>query len=179
MLTFAQIGLQEHSRSMVGNAAVLINGYNQFGNTEEVCKKLGEFLESIGYCGFAEFDLKYDRRDGKFKVLEINARQGRSSYYVSALGKNLVEVLIEDLIEEKESEYVFLQDRVLLSFVPKSIVKRYIQNEAFKQEALSLWKGRISPVVYEKDRNFKRKLYLIKKHFRYLKEYKNGYWKAE
>ena len=28
LVSFAQIGLQEHSKNMVGNAAVLINGYN-------------------------------------------------------------------------------------------------------------------------------------------------------
>ena len=179
VLSLAQIGLQEHSRNMVGNAAVLINGYHQMGNPEEIESKMKEFLEGIHYRGWAEFDLKYDTRDNKFKVLEINARQGRSSYYVTALGKNLVQVLIEDLIEEKDSEYTFLKEKVLLSFVPRGVAKKYIQNEAYKKEAMRLWKGRISPVVYKKDRGLMRILYLIKKHFRYYKEYKNGYWKAE
>ncbi len=179
VLSLAQIGLQEHSRNMVGNAAVMINGYYQNGDPKQIEGQMKEFLEGIGYRGWAEFDLKFDVRDGRFKVLEINARQGRSSYYVAALGKNLVQVLIEDLLEEKESEYVFLNKKQLLSFVPRGVVKKYVKNEDFKKEALRLWKGRVSPVRYRKDRNFKRQLYLIKKHFRYYKEYKNGYWKAE
>ena len=36
ILSLAQIGLQEHSKNMVGNAAVLINGYNQFGDYSEM-----------------------------------------------------------------------------------------------------------------------------------------------
>ena len=179
ILSLAQIGLQEHSKNMVGNAAVLINGYYQYGNHKEIEKQMKTFLEEIGYQGFAEFDLKYDYRDKKFKVLEINARQGRSSYYITPLGCNLVKVLIDDLIYDKKMNYKFLKDKVLLSFVPKGVVKKYIVNEEYKKEVLKLWKkGVVNPLKYKKDHNFKRYLYLTKKHFRYYKEYKNGYWKV-
>ena len=180
LLSFAQIGLQEHSKNMVGNAAVLINGYNQFGGTEEICSKLKDFLETIGYQGFAEFDLKYDSRDGKFKVLEINARQGRSSYYICPLGFNPVKLLADDLIDKKEKEFTLLKEEMLLSFVPKGIIKKYVVNEDYKKKALSLWsKGHANPLDYKKDKNLKRRLYLLKKKLRYFKEYKNGYWKVD
>ncbi|MCQ2449420.1 MAG: carboxylate--amine ligase [Clostridia bacterium] len=181
MLTLAQIGLQEHTRAMVGNAAVLINGYNQYGGTAEITEKIRTFMESIEYRGFAEFDLKYDRRDGKFKVLEINARQGRCSYYICALGCNPVKLLIEDLIEDKHPDYGLLQDEVLLSFVPKGIVKKYIQNNDYRQKALTLWKMQrpVNPLRYKADKNFKRKLYFAKRNLRYFKDYKNGYWKVD
>ena len=80
----------------------------------------------------------------------------------------------------KKMEYRFLNDKVLLSFVPRGIIKKYIVNEEYKKEALKLWKkkGRVNPINYKKDRNFKRFLYLTKKQFRYYKEYKNGYWKV-
>lgn len=179
LLSLAQIGLQEHSKNMVGNAAVLINGYNQFGNSKTIEKAMIEFLETIEYQGFAEFDLKYDYRDQTYKVLEINARQGRSSYYITPLGYNLVKVLVDDLIYQKEMDYKFLDKKVLLSFVPKGIIKKYIPNELYIKEALSLWhKNRVNPVKYPKDHNLLRKLYFIKKHFRYFSEYKNSYWKV-
>ena len=179
LMSLAQIGLQEHSKNMVGNAAVLINGYYQYGDPKEVEEKMKTFLEDIGYQGFAEFDLKYDYRDNKFKVLEINARQGRCSYYITPLGYNLVKVLIDDLIYNKEFKYKFLDGKVLLSFVPKGVAKKYIVNEEYKKEVLKLWdKNVVNPIKYKKDHNFKRHLYLTKKHFRYYKEYKNGYWKV-
>ncbi len=180
MISFAQIGLQEHTRSMVGNAAVLINGYNQFGGTKEITDKITAFVEEIGFNGFAEFDLKYDERDGKFKVLEINARQGRCSYYICPLGCNPVKLLVDDLIYGKTPDYGLLTEEILLSFVPKGIAKKYITNEEYRNKALSLWKnGPVDPLNYKKDRSLKRKLYMLKRKLRYYRDYKNGYWKVD
>lgn len=179
LISFAQIGLQEHSKTMVGNAAVLINGFNQYGDSSEMINKIKTFMEDIGYQGFAEFDMKYDYRDGKYKVLEINARQGRSSYYITPLGYNLVKVFVDDLIEKKEMDFKVLTDEVLLSFVPKGVAKKYITNTEFKKKMLELWnKKRVNPIHYKKDNCFKRKLLLARRHFDYYKEFKNGVWKS-
>lgn len=178
LISFAQIGLQEHSKTMVGNAAVLINGFNQYGDNSEMIETIKTFMEDIGYQGFAEFDMKYDYRDKKYKVLEINARQGRCSYYISPLGHNLVKTLVDDLIENKEMEFKVVDKEILLSFVPKGVLKKYIKNNTFKKKALSLWKkGVVNPLKYKKDTDFKRKLLLARRHFDYYKEYKNGVWK--
>ena len=177
-ISFAQIGLQERTKSMVGNAAVLMNGFNTTkGDVDNQVEDIKKFMENIGYTGFAEVDMKYDCRDNTFKVLEINARQGRCSYYVTPLGKNLVQVLIEDCLNGIEHEYEVLDKRVLLSFVPKGIVKKYISNEGFKKEALKIWRNVVKPMDCPKDKNFKRFLMLRKRWFHYYKEYKNGYWK--
>ena len=144
---------------------------------EDVIKK---FMEDIGYQGFAEFDLKYDSRDKKYKVLEINARQGRSSYYISKSGYNLVKVLADDLIYNKKTEYKFIDKKILLSFVPKGVIKKYIKNDEYRKYALKLWnKDVVNPLNYKKDKNIKRKIFLLKRHFIYFKEYKNSYWKAD
>ena len=177
LISFAQIGLQEHSKTMVGNAAVLINGFNQYGDNSEMIQTIKTFMEDIGYQGFAEFDMKYDYRDKKFKVLEINARQGRCSYYITPIGYNLVKVLADDLIYNKNMDFKVLDDEVLLSFVPKGVIKKYVVNDVFKKKALSLWKnGVVNPLKYKKDTCFKRKLLLARRHIDYYKEYKNGVW---
>lgn len=179
LVSFAQIGLQEHTKHMVGNAAVLINGFNSYdGNIQEMVDKIKKFMESIHYQGFAEFDLKYDVRDKKFKVLEINARQGRCSYYISGLGYNLIEVLVNDLIFDKKTNYTFLNKEVMLSFVPKIVIRKYIKNKAFKNKALEMWNSGkvIRPLFYKKEKNLKRKIILYKKQFDYIRDYKSGYW---
>lgn len=180
LVSFAQIGLQEHASAMVGNAAILMNGYNCYdGNTSEMIDKIKAFMENIGYQGFAEFDMKYDARDHKFKVLEINARQGRCSYYISQAGYNLVKILVDDLIMNKEIPYHTIDEEVLLSFVPKKVAKEYIKNETFKKDALKQWKNHVNPMQYKKDTSFLRKILLLKMKKRYIEEYKNGYWKDE
>lgn len=84
LITLAQIGLQERNPGGIGNCTVLVNGFNEHGYDEKIVEPLKNFMERIGYQGFAEFDLKYDSRTGSYKVLEINPRQARCSYYLSA-----------------------------------------------------------------------------------------------
>ncbi len=176
-ITMAQIGLQEHEANMVGNAAVLINGFSTFKTDDSILKDIVKFMEDIKYTGFAEFDLKYDSKSKKFKVLEINARQGRSSYYLTKAGCNLIELLASDLIENKELEYQVLNKPVLLTFVPKTIIKKYIVNPEFKEKALSLWKDRVSPMKYKNDFSLRRNYMLLRRDIKYLSDYKHGYWK--
>lgn len=177
LVSLAQIGLQEHNPNMVGNAAVLINGYSTFEiDRNKVVKSIKNFMENIGYCGFAEFDLKYDERDNTLKVLEINARQGRCSYYISQCGYNLVKVLVDDLINKSLPDYRFLDNEVMLTFVNKNIIKKYVENSEFKRKALTLYKKSINPLIYKKDMFLKRRLLLFKRALNYKKSYKNYKW---
>lgn len=179
LVSFAQIGLQEHSPKMIGNAAVLINGYTEYPGVTEQILKIREFMETIGYQGFAEFDMKYDARDGKYKVMEINARQGRCSYYITPGGFNLIEVLAKDLIFDENIEYQVVEKQVLETFVPKSIVKKYIVNEKYKEKVLSMWEYRVHPLEYKKDNGILRKLMLFKIKLNYIKAYKENNWDWE
>ena len=179
VISFAQIGLQERSKSMVGNAACLINGLNTFeGNVEEMKNNIISFMERLGMNGFFEFDMKYDVKSKKFKVLEINARQGRCSYYLTPLGANLAQILVDDLLLKKDLEFLELKDEVLLSFVPKFIMKKYVDNVRFKEKALKMWKKRVSPMECKLDKNLKRFLMIKKRLYHYKKEYENSYWEA-
>lgn len=172
--TFAQIGLQEHTPTGIGNCTVLVNGYDEYGYKEELVYKLKEFLEKIGYQGFCEFDMKYDCRDGKYKVLEINPRQSRSGYYVCATGHNLVKYLIDDLIFNKEKNFKIIKEKIVLSFVPKKIIKKYIKNNNLKNEINKLIKNKkiINPLKYNKDKSFSRIKYLFLRDKNYYKKYK-------
>ena len=174
-ITLAQIGLQEHKSDLIGNAAILINGYNEFDD-KDIVNRITKLAEKIGITGFAEFDLKYDKKVNDYKLLEINPRQGRSSYYLTKLGCNLIDILKRDLIDKEKLNYEYLNKEVLLSFVPKKIIKKYVINDNYKKKALSLYSKHINPIKYNKDSSLKRKYLLFKKDLRYYEDYKNGYW---
>lgn len=178
LMTFAQIGLQERNPGGIGNCTMLINGFDEHGYDEKNIKPLKEFMEEIGYQGFAEFDLKYDSRDGSYKVLEINPRQARSSYYLTACGHNLVKYLIDDLIYNEEKPFTLIKDKVLLSFVPKAVIKKHISSKPLRDEALRLIKEKkmVNPLKYKKDNSLKRNLYLIAKDFNYVRKYNKLKW---
>lgn len=178
LMTFAQIGLQERNPTGIGNCTFLVNGFDEHGYKEEIVYHLKEFMEKIGYQGFAEFDLKYDHRDGKYKVLEINPRQARSSYYLTACGHNLVKYLIDDLIYHKDMKVTLMKEEMVLSFVPKSVIKKYVTSEKLRKEALELIKQKkiVNPLKYKEDRDIRRRLYLIMKDINYKKKYKTLSW---
>lgn len=176
LVSFAQIGLQEHNPGMIGNAAVIINGYSEYEGVDKQIEKIVTFMDEIGYQGFAEFDMKYDERTKEFKVMEINARQGRCSYYITPCGYNLIEVLAQDLIFNEEIEFKIIDNVQLETFVPKIIVKKYITNKEYKKNVLKLWKKRVNPLHYKKDTNFLRKLLLIKININYIRQYKKNRW---
>lgn len=173
LITFAQVVLQEHTVTAIGNYTALITRYN-----EEMMKKLKSFLEAVGYVGFANFDLKFDERDGKFKVFEVNIRQGRSSYYTTAGGHNMARYLVDDLIYDKEKPLALLDDKFLFTLVPKIVLKEHISNKAIREEVRQLIKkGKfVNPLFNRKDTHLKRKLYLFLRQINYYKKYKTNEW---
>lgn len=178
LATFAQIGLQEHTSTGIGNCTVLVNGYNEHGCPKEQIQKMKNFLEKIGYEGCAEFDLKYDIRDGKYKVFEINPRQARSSYYLTAAGYNLLEYMVDDLIYKKEKKFHIIDEKIALSFVPINVIKKHIKNEGLKKEILYLKRKNklVNPLKYNKDNSIKRKLWLFLRDINYTKKYNDLEW---
>ncbi len=178
LMTFAQIALQEHTKTGIGNATVVVNGVSTHGEYKEIVEKLKEEIEKTGYHGFCEFDLKYDIDDNKFKVLEINPRQARCSYYLAFAGYNLIKYLVDDLIYKKDLKYHFIDNKVCLSFVPKRIIKKYVFDKELKEEIFKLYKQKkvVNPLKYKKDNLLKRKLWLKIRDFNYSKKYKNNRW---
>ena len=159
LMSFAQIGLQEHTHTGIGNCTLLVNGYNQYGNTKKVVDKLKKFIETTGYHGICEFDLKYDHSDKTFKVLEINPRQARSSYYLTACGYNLVQYLVDDLIYEKKLDYHFI-DEEMCEKVLQLIKKNKI----------------CDPLDCKLDKSLKRKMWLKVRKINYVKKYRKCKW---
>ncbi len=113
--------LEEHSPHGIGNHAVIVTEHDQ-----GLSDRIRGMLEDLGYVGFSNFDIKFDRRDGKYKAFEINCRQGRSNYYVTGSGHNIAEYLVGDLVEGKDLPLTVTKDQSLWRMVPKFVAYRFI-----------------------------------------------------
>lgn len=161
--------LEEHSPEGIGSYAAIINSVDY-----SLAEQMKNFLENIGYIGFANFDMKYDSRDGKYKLFEINLRQGRSSFFVTAAGYNLAQFLVDDVIYNKPQELVIADKKVLWTIIPKKIIFKYVTDKNLKKEAKQLIKdGKIcQSLFYNCDKNIKRRIYFAKNQMSYYKKYR-------
>lgn len=169
LMSLGHVLLEEHTPHGIGNHAVIITENNQ-----EVADKFRNLLEDMNYVGFSNFDIKYDQRDGKFKVFEINTRQGRSNYYVTGAGQNIAKYVVEDYIYNKPLDLKVITEKSLWLVVPKGVAFKYIVPDEYKKEMRELIRaGRfINPLFYEKDRGFMRRIRLIKSQFGHYFKYR-------
>ena len=161
--------LEEHSPEGIGSYAAIINTVDR-----ELSAQMKEFLEDIGYKGFANFDMKLDPRDGKYKLFEMNLRQGRSSFFVTAAGYNLATFLVNDLILNQPMGCVIAEEQALWSIIPKKIIFKYVKDVELKEQAKELIRDHlfVHSFHYEPDMSLKRRIYFLKNQLNYVKTYK-------
>jgi len=164
--------LEEHTPHGIGNHAAIINVEN-----DALVNKVRKFLDDISYVGFSNLDIKYDVRDKTYKFLELNARQGRSNYYVTGSGENLAKYLVEDIVFKKRVGFKAAKNAVLWLVVPKSVVFSYAKDEGLREKMRALVKaGRVvNPLFYPGDLGLKRRLSLSKTYFSHFIKFKRYY----
>ena len=126
--------LEEHTPCGKGNYAALMTE-----RVPPIARRLAELLEKEGYRGFANFDLREDVRTGRTYVLEMNLRQGRSAHFLTAGGENPAVYLTEDVFLQKTRACRDLQKKVLFRTVPRSVLRRYVQDDALLAQAEMLF----------------------------------------
>ena len=164
LMCMGHVLLEEHTPHGIGNHAVILNE-----PCGPIAEKIKAFLEDIGYVGFSNFDIKYDQRDGKYKVFEINCRQGRSNYYVTGAGYNLAKYLVEDVIEHKPCALTMTQNRHLWWVIPPKVAYHYV-NPRYHQEmrALERANAAVNPLFYRPDNGLMHKLRILRGQHRYV-----------
>ena len=164
--------LEEHTPKGLGNHTAVITE-----NHPEITDVLIKFLDGIGYMGFSNFDIKYDVRDGKFKVFEVNLRQGRSNYYVTSAGQNIAETVICDRHGALSGDCEICQNEIFWHTVPKPIIYKYAGKEMTKKLKSLVRSGKsFSSLWYKKDLKNPKRLFFVAVHnFHYYGKYrKNG-----
>ena len=166
--------LEDPSPKAIGNYVAILPDYN-----EQVYKQIQDFLEKIEYTGYANFDMKYDPRDGSYKLFEINLRQGRSSFYVTLNGYNLTRYLVADRIfNEPFTETVYGKGTKLWLGVPKKVLLKYV-NPSFKEEIRRFVNSGNygTTLFYSKDNSPKRYLLMKYAFHRYIGAFKTYFRK--
>ena len=148
--------LEEHAPGAIGNPAAIITDVDP-----EMVEQAQRLCAELGWTGFANFDLKHDRRDGRTKFFELNPRLGRSNYYITAGGHNPVTWYVDEHFRDALptegpgsgiGEDGILQDQpeVLYTVVPTALVRRYTtQPEARAQLRRVLKAGQVrNPLNY-------------------------------
>lgn len=174
MMCLGHVLLEEHTPKGHGNHCAIITEQN-----DELCTKIKAFLEGIRYTGFSNFDIKFDTRDNTYRVFEINCRQGRSNYYVTASGCSVAKAIVEDKIENKPFEGTNINNNIIYwRYIPDSIVRKYSDDKikALITDLKSSKKA-FSSMRYRYDIRFNIKhwIYVTMHEIRQIKKFKTYY----
>lgn len=172
---FGQVLLEEHTPGAIGNPAVILNE-----EANEACQKIVTFLEATNYIGVSNFDMKYDPRDGKYKVFEINTRQGRSNYYVTGTGNNIAKMIVDAFIYDKTKPLFISQKKGLFTILPKRLILKYVSDENLKREVKQMYKEKhvANPYYNASETSWKRKGYVFLNQINQYRKYKR-YFRSE
>ena len=157
--------LEDCAPMRIGNYAAIVS----YGD-EQVYQTVERLLGHVHYFGYFNIDMKFDVRDGSYKLLDFNPRQGRSSFFTTLSGHNLARCAVEDLVEGRRDAPVHATDEVLWVGVPKAIVRRYAPDGPAKDEALRLMRARrVGTTLFGAHDNHPRRLWNMSKlwlHYR-------------
>lgn len=171
MACMGHVLLGEHTPKGLGNHVAIVT--EQHG---EIINMITNFLEKMGYTGFANFDIIRNKISGEFKILEINLRQGRSNYYITASGINIAKLIVNDRFSAFENEKYIAPMESFWHTVPKSIIYKYITDKKILRKVKELCAiGReFTSLFYKKDifKNPLRAAYVTVHNMRYFKKYK-------
>lgn len=172
LAALGQVLLEEHTPKGIGNHAAILTGAQA-----PIVKVLTAFLEQIGYVGFSNFDIKHDPRDGTYKVFELNARQGRSNFYVTGSGYNLAGYLVEDRVRGKSRDFTLATNEILWLVIPKKVAFTYVTDESLrsKMRALDRQGKVVNPLFYRGDIHPRRVASIVRSHLSHSAKYKRYY----
>ena len=143
-----RVVLQDHSPLALGNPVCILSE-----KVQKIVDDATRFVKHVGYHGYANFDIKYDSRDGSYRFFEVNTRPGANTYYVTLGGVNFVKPIVEDWVLGRELPYQEAYDPYVYTLIPKKIVQRTVADEALRDQVLSMYaSGQAhSPLFCSKD----------------------------
>lgn len=126
--------LQDHSPLALGNPVCILSE-----RVDRIIEDASRFLAHVGYHGYANFDIKYDSRDGSYRFFEVNTRPGKNTFYVTLGGVDFVRPIIEDWVLGREVAYCEAYAPYIYTVVPKDVIRRAVPDDVLRDEVLGLY----------------------------------------
>ena len=126
--------IEEHTPHGLGNHAAIVT---EDTTALPLVENIRQMLEACHYTGFSNFDIKCSDEPGDFRVFEINLRQGRSNYYVTAGGMNLARLVVEKW-DDNGDDCVLNRNEVFWHHVPAQVAFTYTEDPALVRKAKAL-----------------------------------------
>ena len=176
-MSLGRILIEDPQPDMRGNYVAIVSQKKD----EKITKlyaDIKDFLEKINFTGISNFDLKYDKKDGKFKVFEVNMRQGRSSFFSTLAGANIAIPIVNDLILGQDSEEIIYGDEPFIwtNCFDKTFYKLIRKYQPDLYEEMSSIKNIGNTLFYDKDLSFMRKM-VLNKYFKLYDERLSAFYK--
>ncbi|MCR6712223.1 MAG: hypothetical protein NVV57_05800 [Demequina sp.] len=163
-MRFASVGqvvLADHDPTMVGNNNAILSV-----DDGQLAESLRHLLDAVGYVGTANFDVMVDS-EGIGRVLELNLRQGATSFYVRAAGGNIVECFVTDWIHGEEPEYTVTTEERLWINLPLPLARWYAPPSLKGRVRAAAKAGWKHTLWYRPDMSLRRILNVLRVDLRY------------
>ena len=173
---FGHVLLEEHTPGALGNPAGIITGHD-----EQIVAQAVRLLEHLGWTGYANFDLKYDPRDGRTVFFELNPRLGRSNFYITAGGRNTAELYVREHVQGldplPDGAADHLTEPHLYTVLPRWLLRRYVADPALRARTRALGRARraTNPLWYRAETDPRRLAYLAVAQANQVRKYRRYY----
>lgn len=138
----------------IGNYAFILS-YSD----DAIYDTVESLMANSGYHGFFNIDMKYDSRDGSYRLFEVNPRAGRSSFFTTLSGNNLARWAVDDVINGGVLVPKRASEQVLWYGVPKSLLKTYAPEGPDKERSLELMReGKCGTTIFGAGDNSPKRL---------------------
>lgn len=173
---FGHVLLEEHTPGALGNPAGIVTGHD-----ERIVAQAVRLLEHLGWRGYANFDLKYDPRDGRTVFFELNPRLGRSNFYITAGGRNTAELYVREHLQGldplPDGAADHLTEPHLYTVLPRWLLRRYVADRALRARTRALGRARrvTNPLWYRAETDPRRLAYLAVAQANQVRKYRRHY----
>jgi len=165
-LAAGQVALTEWDPALVGNNNAIVTTHDP-----ALTEAIRRFLDGVGFVGSANFDVMHDRRTGVSKLLEINLRQGATSYYTMAAGGNLARLFVDEYVYGRELPETVTTDERLWVNLPYPVLMRFVPKQLRPRVRAAARRGRIHTLRYRPDLSWRRRLDIARIDLRHSLDY--------